>query len=158
MRVLFARLCVFASTRVCVCVGGWYWYGICVQLVKFYIFPCDLFPSLYSWLSNFMGEKLLALQNFWGDTDSVYLLKIYEGPATPPSLPCLVAARLSLRHHTDSPILGQSQSHPLLSPLALHNPSDLRVTMSVVPFLLWSSRHPMALQRSVFRCKSKIGR
>lgn len=27
-----------------------------------------------------MGEKLLALQNFRGDTDSIYLLKIYERP------------------------------------------------------------------------------
>lgn len=44
----------------CVCV--------CVQLVEFYISPCDLFFSVYSWTSNFMGEKLLALQNLSEDT------------------------------------------------------------------------------------------
>lgn len=48
--------------RVCVCVGGWG--GICVQLVEFYISPCDLFLSVHSWPSNFIGEKLLMLQNF----------------------------------------------------------------------------------------------
>lgn len=51
--------------RAFVCVLGG---GIYVQLVEFYISPRDLFLSVYSWTSNFMGEKLLALQISSEDT------------------------------------------------------------------------------------------
>lgn len=60
-----------AYACVCVCVGGWG--GICVQLVEFYISPCDLFLSVHSWPSNFIGEKLLMLQNFWGGARRVFI-------------------------------------------------------------------------------------